>query len=68
MKYKTLAELRDAYARKELTEPLVIDHHDSQVFIPLDEDWVKVETVMKIDNCDLIRQALELLGIPSEHG
>lgn len=70
MKYETLAELRDAYARKEITVPLVIDHgyDGAEVFMPDDENGDTGTTVFEMDTCELIRQALDLLQIPNEHG
>lgn len=68
MKYSTLAELRDAYLAKEITEPVIIDHPDIAVDIPDDPEWITATRVFKMDSCDLIRQALDLLQIPNEHG
>ena len=66
--YKTLAELRDAYASGEITAPLVINHSaDSEVWIPRDEDWVIVDTPFSMDTCQLLEEALDLLGVPHEH-
>lgn len=70
MKYATLAELRDAYHAKEITVPLIIDHgYDGcEVFMPDDENGDAGTTVFEMDPCELIRQALNLLQIPNEHG
>lgn len=66
--YKTLADLRDAYAREEITAPLVIDHGDDMKVLLHDEEWIDVTEIFRMDPCDLLMQALDLLGIPSEHG
>lgn len=68
MKYKTLAELQAAYRAGEITEPVIIDHPDIAVDIPDDPDWITATRVFKMDSCDLIKQALDLLQIPNEHG
>lgn len=70
IKYRTLADLRDAYLAKELTVPLIIDHgyDGAEVFLPDDLHGDTGTTVFEMDTCDLIRQALDLLQIPNEHG
>jgi hypothetical protein len=68
VKYKTLADLINAYHAKELTEPLIIDHPDSEVFDCDGGDHDACETVFRADNCELLKQALDLLQIPNEHG
>lgn len=70
MKYGTLAELMNAYHVKEITVPLIIDHgyDGAEAFIPEDECGDTGTTVFEMDTCELIRQALDLLQIPNEHG
>lgn len=55
--YKTLAELRDAYARGEVTRPLRLDN--DQVFV-----YQGDSKVYDSDPETLLEQALDLLGIP----
>jgi hypothetical protein len=62
----TLAELRDAYARKEITQPMFLDANDARVEIPEDEDWINATTVFTMDPHELLLEALDLLGIPWE--
>lgn len=57
----TLSELRDAYARGELTAPLMIDNDD----VSLGGDY-GVEAMFSMHPYDLLNAALDLLGIPHE--
>ena len=62
----TLAELRDAYARGEITQPMWLDANDATVDIPDDEDWITATRVFHADPHQLLLEALTLLGIPWE--
>lgn len=67
--YKTLAELRQAYDSGKIVAPVIINHGsgNAEVDIPKDPDWTAVDVIFDMDLCDLISQALDLLGIPHEH-
>lgn len=72
MKYKTLADLVNAYHAKELTREtamLTIDNDNVHVTFHAadDPDWLRAENVFEMDPLDLLEQALDLLGIPHEH-
>jgi hypothetical protein len=56
----TLAELREAYAKGELTKPLRLD--DDQVTVYVNDD-----RVFDSHPEQLLEDALDLLGIPWEH-
>lgn len=60
MKYKTLAELKAAYDAKEMTEPLMLDN---------DSTFAHDEHGRVFEGGgpeELLREALDLLGIPNE--
>lgn len=60
MKYKTLAELKAAYDAKEITEPVMLDNDCSFAY----EGSEKVFDGGGPE--ELLREALDLLGIPNE--
>lgn len=64
MRYKTLGELRDAYARGDVTVPLMIDNDTTGVMNPDegDQEW----QLFEMHPAELIEQALDLLAIPHE--
>ena len=70
MKYKTLEELRDAYASGELKydSPLYLDNDDTFVWSdePTDDDPEGGRVFNGGVPMDLLIEALELLDIPSE--
>jgi len=59
-KYKTLAELRDAYASGKVTDPLMLDNDDTFVYQGDEE-------VYQSHPAQLLEDALDLLGVPHEH-
>lgn len=59
MKYATLAELRAAYTRGELTDPITLDNDNTTVY---DGD----EKVYEAHPDQVLEDALDLLGIPHE--
>jgi hypothetical protein len=64
----TLAELRDAYARGELTEPVSIDNDSVNAYKgDTDGDWQDIEEVYSSYPEETLERALDLLGIPWEH-
>lgn len=67
MKYKTLADLINAYHSGELTRDtarMYLDANDATVTVSLGDD--EYEDVFTIDPSDLITECLTLLGIPWE--
>jgi hypothetical protein len=64
VRYKDLGELRDAYARGDVTEPLMIDNDMTSVMNPDENDpeW----QLFEMHPAELAEQALDLLGIPHE--
>ena len=68
MKYKTLEELRDAYLRGDLADPIYLDNDDTFVWSdePTDEDPEAGRVFDGGVPRDLLIEALDLLGIPSE--
>lgn len=63
MKYKTTAALQQAYISGELSvnhDVLTVDNDDTSVYH-------EGEPVFRMDPETLLEQALDLLGIPSEH-
>lgn len=64
-KYKTLAELQDAYAHGDVTAPLYLDN-DSTTVYQENEDGTWEDT-FSMDPHDVLEQALDLLGIPYRH-
>lgn len=68
MKYETLAQLRDAYARGEVSVPVTLDNDDTFLSVPVSDDpnaeWREV-----FDGGhphELLEAALDLLGIPHQ--
>lgn len=61
MKYKTLEQLRDAYASGELSQDDVMIIDNDTVFVFENET-----KVFRSDPDTLLEDALQLLGIPSE--
>lgn len=59
-KYKTLAELQQAYKTGEITAPLMLDNDSTDVY---DNE----EDVFEMHPEQVLEEALALLGIPSEH-
>ncbi len=59
MKYPTVAALAEAYKLGEVHEPVVLDNDDSFTY-------QGDEKVFQMDPHDLLRQSLDLLGIPHE--
>ena len=69
MKYNTLAELKAAYDLGEISkeDKLSIDNDCTSVSIPDPEDEDDYITVFKGGfPADLLKEALDLLGIPNE--
>ena len=69
MKYETLADLRDAYARGELdeeNEKLQLDNDDTFVYTLDTEEDDGEEVFNGGVPMDLLIEALELLEIPAE--
>ncbi len=64
-KYKTLAELRQAYRQGEVTEALMLDNDDVSVYTG--EDPEDEQLAYKAHPEKLLEEALDLLGIPWEH-
>lgn len=64
--YETLADLKAAYDRGEITEPLTIDNDATYVYVGNDDDPSSWRKVFDLDPYDLLRAALDLLGIPHE--
>jgi hypothetical protein len=69
MRFDTLAQLQAAYARGEVTGPLVLDNDSTHVYQPAsdDPDDVHGRNVFTMHPDDLLCQALDLLGIPHEY-
>jgi hypothetical protein len=67
MKYNSLAELAEAYRKKEVTVPMMLDNDDASVWD--DDDEVPVdESVLYQGSPEVVlAEALDLLGIPYEH-
>jgi hypothetical protein len=70
--YTSLAELIQAYHDHDLTpETAVVELDKNEVSVtwhaPDDEDWLRAETVYEAFQCDMLTEALDLLGIPREH-
>lgn len=65
MPYKTLAELRDAYASGKLTAPLMLDNDNTSVWV--DDGTLAGVEAFEMDPHDVMHQALDLLGIPWDH-
>lgn len=68
--YQTLAQLRDAYASGKVIAPLIVGHNtDCEVIIPgVSDDPEYIDgSVFEMDICQLLGEALDLLGIPHEH-
>jgi hypothetical protein len=68
VKYKSLSELRDAFARNEIPGGrLIIDNDCCWVVVPPTEEGGEWETVYAAGGPnDLIWEAMSLLGIPCE--
>jgi hypothetical protein len=62
-RYANLAELRDAYARGDLTEPLMLDNDQATVYHDAGGDY---EKVWDSHPEQMLKDALDLLGIPHE--
>lgn len=60
MQYNDLAELRDGYAKGEVTAPLVLDDETTDVCSGGD-------LLFAMHPAELLEQALRLLGIPFGH-
>jgi hypothetical protein len=60
LKYKTVAELKQAYVTGEITEPLYLDNDHTSVY----HDG---EPVFGMHPGDVLEQALRLLEIPSAY-
>ena len=63
MKYDTLRQLKDAYDGGQLGRdvPLMLDNDSADVY-----DEASNEDVFEMHPYDLLRQALDLLGIPHD--
>ncbi len=69
-KYKTLAELNQAYRQGEVTEALMLDNDDASVWIGEDSEDDLAGTVQlayESHPTQLLEDALDLLGIPWDH-
>lgn len=64
--YNTLAELVAAYKSGEITAPLTLDNDATYVYVGNDDDPASWHKVFGLDPYDLLRAALDLLGVPHE--
>lgn len=62
LQYETLAELQQGYKSGERLCPITLDNDDSSVYTSDEER----EEVFRMHSYDMLRQALDLLGIPHE--
>ena len=60
--YDTVGQLREAYQRGEISDPLMIDNDSTFVYQESGDS-----DVFEMHPHDLLEQALDLLGIPHEH-
>ena len=70
--YTSLAELIQGYRDGDLTpETAMVELDKNEVSVtwhaPDDEDWLRAETVYEGFQCDMLEEALDLLGIPHAH-
>lgn len=67
-RYQSLADLKAAYDKGELTEPLAIDNDSISLYSPGGDGHPAHWTCeFGEDPATVLEQALDLLGIPHEH-
>lgn len=59
MKYKTLAQVREAYKKQEITAPMIVDNDTCFIYQGDEKVWQSNPEKLLLDS-------LELLGIPAE--
>ena len=65
--YGTLRDLQAAYKSGAVTEPLMLDNDSTSVYVQTGPDMENYEEAFEMHPDDVLKQALDLLGIPHEH-